>query len=531
MALSRRDAVKLGVLGTAGVVLPIEQVAHTKLAFRRRLRADDLPRPFTAGFVVPPVLSPGASKEVDGQMTDFYQVTMRAAKVEIVPGLKTEIWGYNGILPGPTISSRRKRPTVIRQINSLPARHPRLRYQPTTSLHLHGSASLPQYDGYASDVSEPGQYKDYKFPQIQEARTDWYHDHGVHHTAPNVAMGLAGQYHMHDEHEESLPLPKGRYDVPITLFDASFAADGSLLYDDHSESGNYGNVITANGKAWPVMRVEPRKYRFRILNACVSRSYRLSLSTGEPLTVIGTDAGLMPKPQQVKSLRQGMAERYEVVIDFSGYKAGQRVVLRNSSPDNNIDYEHTNKVMAFDVVLPLDTSKPDPDLPDELNPDCEVMKLTEKDAKRTRRFDFERKNGLWTINGKTWADVVNSDYEFVSANPGLGDTEIWELRNTHGGWFHPVHIHLVDSRILSRNGRPPFAYEQGPKDVFYVGENETVRVIATFGPHAGKYMMHCHNLVHEDHDMMVQFQVGSGGPDPIKSDPARAVSAMPRLGS
>jgi spore coat protein A, manganese oxidase len=125
--------------------------------------------------------------------------------------------------------------------------------------------------------------------------------------------------------------------------------------------------------------------------------------------------------------------------------------------------------------------------------------------------------------------VINSNFTLVSANPGLNDVEIWELSNPHGGWFHPVHIHLIDFKILDRNGRPPFDYERGPKDVAYVGENETVRVIARFGPQRGRYMMHCHNLVHEDHDMMVQFQVGKGGHHPMTADPARSIEDMRRL--
>ena len=122
---------------------------------------------------------------------------------------------------------------------------------------------------------------------------------------------------------------------------------------------------------------------------------------------------------------------------------------------------------------------------------------------------MQRQGGIWTINGQTWEDVIGSEFQAVLANPRLGATEIWELTNPSGGWFHPLHIHLIDFKILSRNGRPPFDYERGPKDVAYVGEGETVRVIMRFGPNRGRYMVHCHNLVHEDHDMMGQFEVGS----------------------
>src|SRR3712207_4299759 len=152
------------------------------------------------------------------------------------------------------------------------------------------------------------------------------------------------------------------------------------------------------------------------------------------------------------------------------------------------------------------------------------MGLKESDAVKTRKFEFERGNSNWMINKVTWDDIVNSHYQYVAANPGLDDIEIWELENRSGGWFHPVHIHMVDFKILDRNGKPPEPYEQGPKDVVYVGENETVRVIMKFD-HAGKYMMHCHNLVHEDHDMMTQFEVGSGGDDPMTADPCKDMPA------
>ena len=137
---------------------------------------------------------------------------------------------------------------------------------------------------------------------------------------------------------------------------------------------------------------------------------------------------------------------------------------------------------------------------------------------------MEREGGFWTINGRTWEDVIDSDFALLVGDPKLNSTEIWEISNDSGGWFHPVHIHLIDFRILSRNGRPPFDYERGPKDVAYVGENETVRVIMRFGPHRGRYMVHCHNVVHEDHDMMQQFAVGW---DPAARDPNDPIKAAP----
>lgn len=518
--MRRRDMLKLGVLGAAAVALPLEGVARAKSV--SRLASANLPKPFSVQLVEPPVATPVKQTAT----TDYYEITMRPGTAQIVPGLQTQVWGYNGLPLGPTIRATRGRDAVVRQINGLPAKHPTLGYEGWTSVHLHGSASLPQYDGYASDITRPGEYKDYRYPNFQDARTLWYHDHGVHHTAENAYMGLAGLYVLHDELERSLPIPQGRYDVPLVLKDAMFAADGSLAYNDNSHSGLYGDIILVNGRPWPVMRVERRKYRFRILNASISRGYRLTLDTGDPLTVIGTDGGLMPAPRQTTVLRQGMAERYEVVIDFAKYRIGRRVVLRNLGVPNAVDYDNTDKVMAFDVVSEA-TDTSGNEVPAVLNPNAAAMDLTPAMAQRTRRFEFIRTDGKWTVNGRTWEDVVNSGYRYVWANPGLGDVEVWEFKNSSGGWFHPVHVHLIDFKILDRNGRPPYPYELGPKDVVYVGENETVRVIARFGPHEGRYMMHCHNLPHEDHDMMAQFQVGSAPAehDPILADPAKSLPA------
>ncbi len=517
MSLSRRDLMKMSVLAGATVALPLERSVSGASKVGNRIAESRLPAPFTTGFVVPPSIRPVRSDESTG--TDFYRISMEPTFAEIVPGLRTRLWGYNGLVPGPTFHVQRGRRTVVRQINNLPRVHPVLGYVPYTSVHLHGSASLPQYDGYASDITNPGEYKDYHYPNFQRAKTLWYHDHGVHHTAENSVMGLAGQYHLHDALEESLPIPHGEYDVPLTITDTMLNSDGSLLFDPNDESGFFGDVILVNGRPWPAMKVKRRKYRFRILNASVSRSYRWSLSTGDTMTVIGTDGGLVPEPIPLEGFRHGVAERYEVVIDFAKHPPGTRIVLRNAGVKNDIDFTNTDKVMAFDVVD--DAFDPaDNTIPETLDASQPTMLLKESDAVRTRRLDFVRNDGLWTLNGTTWDDVVASRFTKVLANPRINDIEIWELRNKSGGWHHPAHIHFVDFRILSRNGAPPQPQERGAKDVVYLGESESVRVLIKFDDGRGKYMEHCHNLVHEDHDMMAQYEIID--PDRVADDPFSA---------
>src|SRR3712207_4276589 len=194
MSMNRRDLLKLGLFSSAALALPAERVARTQLAVDNRLAQSALPQPFTVPFATPPVLAP----VFEDAGTAYYDIVQQQVQAEIIPGLKTTIWGYNGITPGPTIMNRQGQQAVVRQANNLPDVHPQLRYNVWTSTHLHGSCSLPEYDGYASDITTPGAYKDYQYPNIQDARTLWYHDHGVHITAENAYMGLAAQYILHD---------------------------------------------------------------------------------------------------------------------------------------------------------------------------------------------------------------------------------------------------------------------------------------------------------------------------------------------
>jgi FtsP/CotA-like multicopper oxidase with cupredoxin domain len=295
-----------------------------------------------------------------------------------------------------------------------------------------------------------------------------------------------------------------------------FDKTGELLFTSDGHDGQFGDVILVNGVPWPNMKVKRRKYRFRLLNASVSRAYNLSLSNGDTFAVICTDGGLMPQPQFVKSMRHIMAERYEIVIDFAKYNPGTKFYLKNTNPPNNTAFPNTDKIMQFEVVA--DTFDPtDNDVPASLFPENEVMTLQPNQSVKRRTIELKRDNGLWTVNGHVWDDVIASGFTLLEANPRSGTVETWDLVNKSGGWQHPLHIHFIDFQILSRNGRPPFAYERGPKDVAYLGEDETVRVLTRF-PDRGKYMMHCHNLVHEDHDMMVQYEIqdpNQAGDDPL----------------
>jgi FtsP/CotA-like multicopper oxidase with cupredoxin domain len=260
------------------------------------------------------------------------------------------------------------------------------------------------------------------------------------------------------------------------------------------------------------MTVDRAKYRFRILQASVSRGYDLRLSNGMPMTVIATESGFVRRPIPVSSFRMGTAERYEVVLDFSSLRPGTKVTLLNTAGEDQM-----REVMQFVVGS---TDGPRQDLPGQLN---EPAFPSPANVVRERLFRFERSGGQWVINGLPWD-------ERVVATPRANTTERWIFENKSGGWFHPVHVHLVDFQIVRRNGRAPFAYENGLKDTAYVGENERLELLMTFRPALpvdpsqpvlGRYVMHCHNLIHEDHAMMTEFDLRPGS--------AAAVSARHAL--
>jgi len=555
MALTRRDVLKLGGLvavGAAGVVAPLGATAlQAKSA--SLLPREKFPPRYTRPLLIPPVLQPtkqdgspyfGADYKPGQGGTRYYDITARAGTAELIPGFRTPVGAYDGLVPGPILSVEKGEPAVVVMRNHLPAANP-MGGDYRISTHLHGSESLPEYDGYAADVTKVGFKKTYRYPNTQPARTLWYHDHGQHYTAQNAYGGLAAQYHLHDEREREL-LPQGKYDVPLTVTDAIFNADGTLAYRDNSHSGLWGDVVLVNGRAWPTMRVERRTYRFRILVASISRSFRFTLS-GDPLVkmvVVGTDGGVVPKGTLVDSFRHGPSERYEVVIDFSKASSGTtRVELLNLSNPNNIDYDFTGKVMAFDIdPAPYDPAvEPKDPTWNREYAGMDLVRSPIMDRQVTGKETVVQVRvkkdviGQWTFGDQTWSDIVASDYTKLVANPALGETQIWEITNSSGGWFHPVHIHLIDFKILSRNGRPPLPHECGPKDVVYVGEAETVRLLITFespSDRQGRYMVHCHNLPHEDHDMMTQFSVGPVRKDdphhPVLADPAVEDLTYPR---
>lgn len=378
-------------------------------------------------------------------------------------------------------------------------------------MHLHGMWSHAVWDGWAADELEIGQWKDYYYPNNEGARSIWYHDHAEHHTALDAFEGQAGVYIVHDPKEDSLGLPSGDYDIPLALSDKTYQENGQLVSIEGLDINFIGEMIQVNEQPWPYLEVEPRKYRFRIYDMSVSRPYDLYIVDEDgdwvDFQVIASDSGLFGHPVTTRDLTISMGERYEIVVDFSGLK-GQNLTLANKLQNPAIeDFENTDKVMRFVVGNEVSDSSNNGRVPDVLNPDLALPRKTTNETEVDQVFNFQMGgDATWTINGVVFSDPNAR----VLARPPQGTVELWELRHTGGPGVHPVHIHLVNLQIISRSGGPRglLPYETaGLKDTVFLQPGEVVHVLAYYGPWNGLYMFHCHNLVHEDHEMMAAFNV------------------------
>ena len=306
------------------------------LAVARPLRAHSAIPQFRNPLPIPPVLQPVRRDSA----ADYYEIAQRDASVEIIPGMRTRIWGYDGIFPGPTIEARRGRAAVVTHTNRLGV--------PTVT-HLHGGVTRPQSDGFPTDTVAPGETRTYQYDNVGRPATLWYHDHSWRGSGRNLYMGLAGLYLLKEDSEIEGQLPNGPHDVPLVLHDRAFTADGELDYDHDAHHGATGRVMLVNGAPWPVLEVAARKYRFRILNASNASAMRLALSTHHPLLQIGSDQGLLAAPVALSTIGLAMAERVEIVVDFSVYPLGTRVVLENRTRARPAPLHHALRCRSDDA--------------------------------------------------------------------------------------------------------------------------------------------------------------------------------------
>jgi spore coat protein A, manganese oxidase len=474
------------------------------------------------------VLSPeGTRPDPDDARTSipFYRALMRETETQIHRDLPSvRVWSYSGSVPGPTIEAKSGQGLLVEWRNELPKKHflpvdPRLcgKAEPLPEVravvHVHGAKARPESDGYPENWFLPGNSTVSHYPCRQEAALLWYHDHAMGISRLNQYAGLFGLFVIRDEVEDGLALPRGAFEIPLVIFDRLLDENGQLYYPKSNMPEApwvpevHGDAILVNGKLYPYLDVEPRAYRFRVVNASNSRFYYLSLSNGGRFSQIGTDQGLLGAPAEIERATVAPAERADLVIDFSAW-AGQQIVLKS------LAFE----LMQFRVAR--GTSAGAVPLPRTLRP---VARLEPERAKKTRTLTLNEYQDpkthmmLMLLNGTRWSAPVTE-------TPELDSIEIWELVNTTED-THPIHLHLVRFQVLDRqpfdvdeylaSGKMkrlgdrllPAPEEAGWKDTVRADSGLITRIIIKFEGFEGRYAWHCHVLEHEANEMMRPYQV------------------------
>lgn len=493
-------------------------------------------------------------------------------------GLNSKVWTYVdmnsdavGVL---RINAHYGHPILMRMYNCLPknGRDNQGFGINQISPHLHNAHNPSTSDGGPLRFWESGQWYDFWYPNIRAGfasthkegtfykgnwcqgnwhetqSTLWFHDHRFDFTAPNVYKGMASFYTLFsddidlDTCDEStgLGLPSGEYDIPLVFADKVFDPSGQLFFDTFNTDGILGDQQTVNFKIKPYLEVKRRKYRFRMLDGGPSRFIELSLSNAAPLVRIANCGNLLPQAQVVPSIRLGVAERADVIIDFSQYEPGTEIYLENRLEQLNgkgptgkiLPSSDSTKVLKFIVT---DDSFEDASATMETLIAQEMVPMpnpADNPVATKRSFSFGSRQGAWEVNGQFFSPAV------ISAYPIQGTAEEWEF-TSGGGWAHPIHTHHEEFQVLTRDNGPPAIDDLSRKDVVRIGDSAVgtentgkLTMYMQFRDWLGDYPMHCHNVVHEDHAMMVRFKIvnedGSNTPAPFALTPPPGIVYPPR---
>jgi FtsP/CotA-like multicopper oxidase with cupredoxin domain len=467
--------------------------------------------------------------------------------------------------PGPTYVARYGTPILIRNYNNLPSDNGGFGIN-SVSTHLHNAHNPSESDGFPCDYFASGQYYDQYYPNqlagflsthqstngdINEAlSTLWYHDHREGFTAQNVYKGLVGNYILFNDHDTGdettgFRLPSfPNFDIPMMFADRCFdASTGDLVFDTFNTDGILGDKFMVNGVIQPVLHVSPRRYRFRWINTGPSRFVQLYLTdltsptTPQPFYQISNDGNLLPKPLQVPAVALGVAERSDVIIDFSKY-AGKTLYIENRLNQPNGQGGPTGSVVGGGqgfLVLKIVVDQPataDNSVDPATGPSYYTLPSVSATPRVTRNFNFDQgRNGQWTVNGALFD--CNTARFTVQQNT----LEQWNFQNGWN-WSHPIHVHMEEHQVIkgapglygsssddsSNYSRYSSQYcwsgcDSASETGVNLSRKDTVRLVPRsnasikmrFRDWQGRYVMHCHNVIHEDHSMMVRFDVASTG--------------------
>ncbi len=525
-SLSRREFLRLLELGAGAAALA---------ACRSYLPASPTASP--AALPTAPIARLPAAGKHAGQMVEV-ELSAVPGTLELLPGQATRVWQYQGqagpasaaslqSLPGsylgPTLRLQRGQTLKLRFTNHIPD---------ATIVHWHGLNVPEAADGHPRFAIGQGQSYDYTFPILNRAGAYWYHPHPDGRTGPQAYYGLAGLLIVSDEQEAALGLPAGEFDLPLVIQGRSFDAANQWVYVPDSMNGFFGERVLVNGQAPHTWTVQARPYRLRLLNGSNARIYKLAWSDNSPLTVIGTDGGLLEKPVQRAYLTLAPGERAELWADFSAYPPGQTLSLQSlpftaasgmmggmMGSSGGQPNGATLQVLLLQVTAV--SGGPFPSLPEQLSAPGFLNESDAANRASPRRVTLAMAMMTGTLNGRTFEmDGVAADEQVR-----LGDLEVWELYNAEaggmgmigGGHPHPLHIHNVQFQVLSRQVDAPNQadYAQvsagfvdaGWKDTVLVWPGERLRLLVRFENYAGLYLYHCHNLEHEDGGMMRNYRI------------------------
>jgi FtsP/CotA-like multicopper oxidase with cupredoxin domain len=543
--------VKQPLVGGAAALVPYPTIAPNHAGGEGRTRAHQLYTTYGSRF-----------RLADAKV---FEVRQQEALRSVSPDLPLQrLWGFDGTVPGPTYHAYYGQPILVRNRNELPADNGGFGIQ-QVSTHLHNGHTPSESDGFPGDYFPNPQnpaiaaasFYDHSYPNLlagfgsthipqngdinESLSTLWYHDHRVAFTAQNTYKGLAGFYLLFNQYDcgdetraGGFRLPGVRtgdyepvkYDIPLMLTDRRFDEYGQLFFDLFNTDGILGDKFLVNGMVQPYLEVEPRRYRFRILDAGPSRFYNLFLTdqganTEIPFWQITSDGNLLPKPLKVPSLVLSVAERADIVIDFRAF-AGQTLYLENRwlqadgrGPDQNLGLPGAlaapgqgNSILQFRVSN--NTGVRDDSVDFEANPNFQCYALPARPLPRiTRTFHFERELDTWVVNGKAFPDSADVVHFRIRKN----SSEQWNIQNNSGGWMHPIHVHFEEFRMLARNGASigPGSVEYSRKDVMRLQHGELNSMFMRFRDFEGRYPLHCHNTLHEDHAMMMRFDIDATG--------------------
>ena len=458
------------------------------------------------------------------------------AEIPILPGNPTSVWSYRAQLIkgdpaslvhlersylGPIIRARTGQKVRIRFTNDV---------ADETIVHWHGLHVPADMDGHPRFVIPKGESYIYEFEVRNRAGTYWYHPHPHGITGPQVYGGLAGLFLVSDAEEEAAGLPNGKYDIPLVLQDRAFDNRNQLIYlSGHrmeQMTGFLGDWIMVNGQPGFSLPVATRVYRLRFLNGSNSRIYKLAWQDGHPLTIIGTDGGLLEKPVQQRYVMLGPGERLELWADFSQYPVGSEFTLVSLPFDAGAmgGGRMGGRMMGSGAELPNGAGfsilrvkvnrqeKETRALPQRLSTIDRYRHADAVNREKPRRFHLEMRHMAWTINGRTFRMREVAGDEKVRLNT----LEVWEFINEGnrmgmmGGMNmpHPMHLHGMQFQVLERRGVRHDGYVDGGwKDTVLLMPGERIRLLVRFGDYPGLFLYHCHNLEHEDMGMMRNYLI------------------------